>query len=97
MYKDKKKIQTRDIVVWSFHALRCFYSHHHVEKNKQPSVCPSSHNHVAVAVFSDPRLAAELVSVVVAWLRPERSRSTQRRKREEEEEEVEDLDVDWLP
>lgn len=74
--KIKKNKKTRDIVVWSFHALRCFYSHHHVEKtNKQPSVCPSSHNHVA-AVFSDPRLAAELASVVFAWLRPERSRST---------------------
>ncbi|KAI9543500.1 hypothetical protein NQZ68_012151 [Dissostichus eleginoides] len=70
-------------------ALSCFYSHHRVEKQPCVSALTSTS-----WWSSDPRLAAELVSVVFAWLRLQSRTLTVAWKEEEEDKEEEDLD--WL-
>lgn len=105
MGEEKKKCKKKEVYVYNetkrdnrpaSHTVSCFYSHHCVEE-KPPDTCVRFLTSTSWW-SSDPCLAAELVSVVFAWLRlelhgPARlAKGERRRGRKEEEEE----DLDWL-
>lgn len=83
-----------------FHALGCFYSHRRVGKKNQKTTCVRSLTSTPWW-SSDPRLVAELVSLVFAWLRLER-RSPARftgggERRRGRRRKWMRWDLDWLP
>lgn len=87
-----------------FHALCCFYSHRRVEKTTKNKKTKTTRVRSFTSTpwwSSDPRLVAELVSLVFAWLRLER-RSPARftgggERRRGRRRKWMRWDLDWLP